>query len=284
MPPNFLDHYFLSVFRKLEADALLFNKKIPHAATSGAENESVIANILREFLPPRFGVEVGGLVIDRHGGVSKQSDIIIYDSQSYPKYFRKIFPVEVVLGIIEVKTAISKKGANDALSNLETLNSLDFRPALTPYWLNKTKNEQIHHSPPFCAIFSYTTNSKAFETFVRWFPWEFLNKGVNLKEKAPKYPEVRTLTVCSLDQGLIEMASTNKYINRIAAISDKSAENRSFKKKINKKSVYIDPAKSLFLFLESMWTSISTHKIHPGFDIRSYLSESMDVIMKVEDI
>ena len=284
MNPNFLDHYFLSVYRKLEADALLFNKKIPHAVTSGAENESVIANILRDFLPPKFGIEIGGLVIDKHGKISKQCDIIIFDAENYPKYCRKIFPVEIVYGVIEVKTCMAIKEAKDAINNLTSLNNLDFKPALTPYWQNRTKNENLHHSPPFCAIFAYTTTPKNYETFAKWFQLSFFSKDIDLTLKKPDRQNIRTLTVCALDKGLIEMASSNTYITRIATIADKSATNRSFTTKIKRNVVNIDPAKSLFLFLDSIWTSLFEHKIHPGFDIRSYLSDSMDVIRKVEEL
>src|SRR5687768_6886946 len=83
---NLLDHYFGAVYNKLEADALLFNRKLPHAGLAGAENENALAALLRDFLPPRFGVEVSGIVIDRHGGESRQSDIIIYDASTFPKY------------------------------------------------------------------------------------------------------------------------------------------------------------------------------------------------------
>src|SRR5690349_3132054 len=102
--PNFLDHYFGSVYNKLEADALLFNRRLPHAGLAGAENENALATLLRDFLPPRFGVEVSGIVIDRHGCESRQVDIIIYDAWTFPKYLRKVFPVELVHAVIEVKT------------------------------------------------------------------------------------------------------------------------------------------------------------------------------------
>lgn len=85
---NFLDHYFSSVYNKLEADALLFNRKLPHTGIVGSENESAIADVIRDFLPPKFGVEVNALVIDRFGKVSKQADIVIYDAER-PSFFVK---------------------------------------------------------------------------------------------------------------------------------------------------------------------------------------------------
>lgn len=281
---NFLDLYFSSIYIKLEADALLYNRNLPHAGLVGSENESAIASILRDFLPVRFGVEVNALVIDKHGNTSKQCDIVIYDAERFPTYFRKVFPVELTYGVIEVKTSMSKKEADSSLENLESINNLDFRPLLTPYWETKTKENQIHHSPPFSAVFTYRTNTENYETFAQWFPWDFLFRGVELQDEAPKYPEIRTLTVGSLDQGLIKMESTNGYVTRFVAISDRGPLERGFQKKVKGQKIIIDPAKSLFLFLEQIWVNLYLHKLHPGFDIRSYMSESLGRIIVVEDI
>jgi len=281
---NFLDHYFASIYNKLEADALLFNRKLPHSGLVGSENEAAIATVLKGFLPVKFGVEQNGIVIDRHGNTSRQCDIIIYDAERFPTYFRKVYPIELIYGVIEVKTSMSKTEAELALQNLKSISDLDFRPALTPYWITKTKDESIHHSPPFLAIFSYRTDTENFETFASWFPWSFLHEGIKLKESAPQYPEIRTLTIGGLDKGLISMESTNGHVTRFAAISDDAEPERGFPSKVNGMEHTIDPAKSLFLFLEHIWVTLSQHKLHPGFDIRSYMSESMDKIIEVPDI
>jgi hypothetical protein len=59
---KFLNRYFHSVYNKLEADALLFNRHLPHEGLKGSENEQALADILRDFLPSRYGVEVNALV------------------------------------------------------------------------------------------------------------------------------------------------------------------------------------------------------------------------------
>jgi hypothetical protein len=46
---NLLDHYFSRVHNKLEADALLFNRQLPHSGLVGTGNEQAIAEVLREF-------------------------------------------------------------------------------------------------------------------------------------------------------------------------------------------------------------------------------------------
>lgn len=83
---NLLDHYFASVYNKLEADALLFNRRLPHAGLVGSQNEQALGSLIREFLPPQFGVEVDAIVIDRFGSTSRQADIVICDA-TRPKFF-----------------------------------------------------------------------------------------------------------------------------------------------------------------------------------------------------
>jgi hypothetical protein len=274
---NFLDHYFLSVYNKLEADALLFNRKLPHAGMVGTENEVALANLLREFLPPRFGVEVSGIVIDHLGSETKQCDIIIYDAASFPKYFRKVFPVEIVYGVIEVKTNLTSGEAVTALDNLESLFSLDFHPQLTNYWITQSIERNLKAPPPFGVIFAYRSEPKQFETFMNWFPFSNVLRGIPLQTKTP--PEIRTLTIAALDKGIIEIASSNRHVHRQVPIAIEDAYSRSFDTILAGKKEYIDPAKVLLFFLESIWTSVSTHRLHPGFDIRSYMSYAMDVFL-----
>lgn len=281
---NFLDHYFASIYNKLEADALLFNRKLTHSGLVGSENEIAIAEVIREFLPIKYGVEVNAIVIDKHGKSSKQCDIVIFDAERFPKYFRKVFPVELVYSVIEVKTSMSKTEADSAIENLKSVSDLDFHPRLTNYWITRTKESQISHSPPSVAVFAYRTKSESFETFAGWFPWSIVQQGQKLESAAPMWPEIRTVTIGALDQGLIKLESTNEYVTRFVAVSERGAMERGFPGKVKGKPIVIDPAKSLFLFLEELWVNVSEHHMHPGFDIRSYMSSVMDSVLVVEDI
>jgi hypothetical protein len=170
---NFLDHYFGSVYNKLEADALLFNRKLPHAGLVGAENENALADLIRSFLPPRFGVEASGIVIDRHGGQSRQCDIIIYDAAAFPTYLRKVFPIEIVYAVIEVKTTLSAEEARGSRENLRSVGNLDFRPWLTNFWHSRSAKERLQAHPSHGFVFGFRSQVAAFETFANWFPLEY---------------------------------------------------------------------------------------------------------------
>jgi len=166
---KFLNRYFRSVYNKLEADALLFNRGLPHEGLKGSENEKALADVLRDFLPLRYGVEENALVIDRHGKVSRQCDIVIFDNVHFPKYLRKVFAIETVYAVIEVKTELTKAQVDGALENESSLRSLDFYPALTPYWQTRTSEIKIGHAPPIHCVFGYRASTLDFGTFIKWF-------------------------------------------------------------------------------------------------------------------
>jgi hypothetical protein len=275
---NFLDHYFASIHTKLEADALLFNRQLPHSGLVGTGNEQAIAEVLRDFLPIRFGIEVNAMVIDRLGETSKQADIVIYDAHNQPNFLRKVFPVEMVYAVIEVKTSMNSTEAASALDNLKSVNALEFRPNLTPFWQTKTSEEQIAHYPPRNFIFSYRTNCESFETFARWFSWDdFFGNANEIIDPGA----IRTLTVVALDQGTIRMESTNGHVQRFLAEIADTQSPRVLPKSLGSKPVLVDPAKSLFFFMHRLWSDLQDHKLHPGFDIRSYVSTVLGSMIQV---
>lgn len=275
---KFLGRYFQAVLDKLNADTLHYNRKLSHHGLAGAENEQAIGDVVRNFLPRKFGVEVNALVIDQHGSMSKECDIVIYDDERFPKYFRKVFPIELVYCVIEVKTFLTKKLTGEALDNLRALNKLDFRPSLTNFWQMRTKEQKLLHYPPLNAVFAYETNTACFETFARWFPFGFLGEGL-----LPEYPEIRSFLACALNQGIIDMNSTEGHVRRWLAEAEDSRKSQSIRARVYDQDVFVDPAKSLILFLEQLWVRLSAHPLHPGFDIRSYMDEELGKVIQVTD-
>jgi hypothetical protein len=277
---NFLDHYLASVYNKLEADALLFNRRLPHAGLIGSQNEQAIGSLIRQVLPPQFGVEVDAIVIDRFGNTSRQADIVIYDA-TRPQFFRKVFPVELTYAVIEVKTSLASQDAISAIENLASVNRLNFCPELTMAWQHRTQTEKVRHSPPACFVFAFRTACASFETFARWFPFSFFNEGMPLETAGSGYPEIRVFRAAALDQGTVCMESSNGYIERQLAIAADTKSERIFNKTFAGRPVAIDPAKALFLFLLRLWFDLENHKLHPGFDIRSYASGVLGTVIRV---
>jgi hypothetical protein len=265
---KFLNRYFRSVYNKLEADALLFNRRLPHEGLKGSENEKALADILRDFLPSRYGVEVNALIIDRDGAVSRQCGIVIYDDVQFPKYFRKVYPIETVHTVIEVKTELSKQQVDIALQNEAALRELKFQPLLTPYWQTKTKEDRIPHAPPVHCIFGYRSSTEDFGTFSGWFS----NLPTQTKggEDFPCHPSFNHFIACALDKGLV-FCRGDSHIPRWLAVAEEANNERNFLATGDGHRIEVDPAKALLLFLETLWTMIEQSPRHPGFDIRSYM-------------
>lgn len=283
---KFLNRYFRSVYNKLEADALLFNRQLPHEGLKGSENEKALADILRDFLPSKYGVESNVLVIDRNGGSSRQCDIIIYDEVKFPRYFRKVYPIEIVYAVIEVKTQLTKQQVDIALDNEASLRSLEFFPLLTPYWQTRTKENKIPHAPPVHCIFGYRSATKDFGIFLNWF--SKLPTSSGHREDIPYHSPMNHFIVCALDKGIV-FCRGDGHIPRWLTVAEEVNDEHNFPVIADGHSLQVDPAKALFLFLETLWTMLEQSPRHPGFDIRSYMDFDLGSLIsfnhegKIED-
>ncbi|MEG2299978.1 MAG: hypothetical protein RSA88_00010 [Acinetobacter sp.] len=83
-----------------------------HNPTIGLLTEEILREFLKTFLPKGVSVEQG-FVAGVDGELSKQIDIIIYDSHNYAPYYRindiVVVPNSSVIAIIEVKTTVKSK-------------------------------------------------------------------------------------------------------------------------------------------------------------------------------
>jgi hypothetical protein len=269
---RFLNRYFRSVYNKLEADALLFNRSLPHEGLKGSENEQALTDIIRDFLPTKYGVESNVLVIDREGKNSRQCDIVIYDNSQFPRYFRKVYPIETIFAVIEVKTELSKQQSDLAIENANSLNKLKFQPLLTPYWETKTKEEKISHPPPVHCIFGYRSSTQQFSTFCNWF--STLPSSSSGNDLFPYNQPFNHFIVCALDKGII-FNRGDGHIARWLTIAEEVSKENNFPVIGGGLNLEVDPAKALLMFLETLWTMLEQSPRHPGFDIRSYMDADL---------
>ena len=105
-----VEQYWAGVLQRLRAEVDVFARLIGHNAERGRSNELALARVLEAFLPTRWGVGTG-LLIDSSGRQSSQMDIVIYERADEPAVFAQttqiLFPVETVVGVIEVKTTLT---------------------------------------------------------------------------------------------------------------------------------------------------------------------------------
>lgn len=120
-----------SLFNKMSLVASsslgVLRTSIEHPVMKGTASECYWINLLREYLPIKFGIN-SGKVVDSKGNTSKQIDIIIYSRESFPYVFNQngavLIPVESVVGVLEVKQDI-KGNMRDIANKIESVRNLE---------------------------------------------------------------------------------------------------------------------------------------------------------------
>src|ERR1700761_652466 len=102
---------FEGQLEKLRVEAEFFSRLTDHKAELGRLNETHLVQLLRNYLPPRIGIGTGFIA---SGGqdpqLSPQCDIVLYDALNNTPLYKSeawsIYPIEMVYGVIEVKTTL----------------------------------------------------------------------------------------------------------------------------------------------------------------------------------
>jgi uncharacterized protein DUF6602 len=117
--PLSIQRLFEGSLQRLRAEAEYFSRLTTHSSELGRINETHLAKLLRDYLPPKIGIGTGFVAC---GGdapdQSPQCDIILYDALNNSPLYNSdawsIYPIEMVYGIIEVKTTLDKREFEDA--------------------------------------------------------------------------------------------------------------------------------------------------------------------------
>jgi hypothetical protein len=121
-----MENYFKLVSEelliKLNQTRQFINK---HNSTIGVLTEEIIRSFLKTYLPKSVSVEQG-FILSVEGEVSKQCDILIYDSNFYAPFYRindiVVIPADSVIAVIEVKTTLTKAIFHDVINYFENIN------------------------------------------------------------------------------------------------------------------------------------------------------------------
>jgi hypothetical protein len=119
--------YYQLFTNKMLSEAAGISEAISHAGEKGRNNEQVLAEFLRKYLPQRFSVDTGQ-VVAADGAKSSQTDIIIHDRFNTPALFlggaSVLVPIETTYAVISVKTTLDKVELADAVKQIESVRKL----------------------------------------------------------------------------------------------------------------------------------------------------------------
>jgi hypothetical protein len=128
MGKEILENYYKGIYDIVQTEVNSINSLFLHQGVKGEGNENVLRDLLIKFLPKRFGIDTG-IIIDKDGNPSKQIDIIIYDNYNNPRILGltsvKMFPVDIVYAVIEVKTQLTKQQSVKAIENIKSVRKLN---------------------------------------------------------------------------------------------------------------------------------------------------------------
>jgi hypothetical protein len=195
---NLLRQYYQGITQQLRSEVDFINSLFEHQGVKGEGNEAALRELLKKFIPTRYGVGTG-VVIDRHGKPSRQCDIIVYDIFLYPSLLAltsiHLFPVDLVYATIEVKTTLNAQTAKEALENIASVRRLDYIQAeFVDQELDGTDLVEGFRKtePPIGVIFAYNSEARQCDTFKNWFT-------PDNDQDTPMYPSL----ICCLDMGIV---------------------------------------------------------------------------------
>lgn len=120
------------------------NGKLIHPGEFGIYREKIVKKLIEPFLPAHLAVG-SGFIITKQNNVSTQCDLIIYDKWNTPVIEsdeQRFFPVECVVGVIEVKSKLTKDDLKKALQKLSRIKSFRRDIELNPYFIHKNYNDK----------------------------------------------------------------------------------------------------------------------------------------------
>jgi hypothetical protein len=125
--PNF-DDLFEAVSKEFET-AFIRSAQSIRPDEKGGPREEQLRQFLKDWLPQQYDV-TNGYVINRNREISRQCDVIFYNSLICPKFIldkttdRRLVPLADIYGIIEVKSTLGESELIDALEKIESVDKL----------------------------------------------------------------------------------------------------------------------------------------------------------------
>jgi hypothetical protein len=124
-----LDRLFEGVLRRLKTEAEYFSRLTDHDPELGRLNETHLVRMLRDYLPPKIGIGTGFIVSGGAGRTqSPQCDIVLYDALNNAPLYKSdawsIYPIEMVYGVIEVKTTLKPSTLKEAFNKCAAIRAM----------------------------------------------------------------------------------------------------------------------------------------------------------------
>ncbi len=246
---------------------------LPHHGARGARIETSLCALLQRVLPKKYSISTNQFVIDRTGKVSRECDIVIYNSSEHLSLIENYIPIELVYGVIEVKSKLNSTASKDFREKASDFWKLDYRGAYPNHMETRLEERGFHFAPPSYNLFCVSTDAVEFErfqaqTYVDPFGEGAWQNPINYSASVTRWISL----VASLDQGVSR--NDNPFNLGIFAASSNAT---GPKKKIQGEDFDVSGANALFFFLTHLEPVLSFKDVVIPFDNRVYQDYSRDI-------
>lgn len=202
--PFDIDQLFEGSLRRLRTEAKFFSRLTDHSPELGRLNETHLVKLLRAYLPPKIGIGTGFIASGgENPGQSPQCDIVLYDAlNNVPLYQSEawsIYPIEMVYGIVEVKTKLNLAELEDAFKKCSKIRTMAKSPDGD---MNKAYILQMRPEPNSPARYELGLDGLPPRFFVFGYDgWKTI-RGLetNFRKLSERYEDAHIHGVCNLNE------------------------------------------------------------------------------------
>jgi hypothetical protein len=195
-----ISEIFDEVAKQMRSNFEKARKAVEQPGLKGTSFEETFRSFLREYLPLSLDVSTGVLV-DSHGSVSRQLDVIISDSAKTPIFYRsgdiRVIPVECAYAVIEIKAYLDANELDRIFQNMGSVRNL---------------RKSAYVKPAGAIIYSDNLYGREWEIWpINYYAFAYdsiklmtLAKHIHVRHQTKELPEhSRIDTICVLDKGVI---------------------------------------------------------------------------------
>jgi hypothetical protein len=106
---------------------MIGSQGIQHRLSRGEFRENELAELLRPYIPERFGLG-SGEVVNSSGQISRQQDVLITDSVTVAPFIVSgrlgVYPIEAIVASLQVKSRLDAGELTSAIANLTSMKQL----------------------------------------------------------------------------------------------------------------------------------------------------------------
>lgn len=164
--PIELEKIFDSIARRMRDEFETVSGQVEHHGSKGRLRETVIREYVQRWVTSTVEVGGPGEIIDSHGNVSPECDVLIFDPTT-PKLIDerdfRVLPVECLFGVIQVKSRLNGEALRQdygVIQAAKALRKTAFRSETSPITISSNVyGKEWHHFPTWGCIFSFSSMS-----------------------------------------------------------------------------------------------------------------------------